>query len=557
MISMPSGWQKLSKCQAIGKSKNWGVQTGKRSGITVVDVDIKKNKNGMDSLLDVDIDLDDYQTYKWRISLLYDERFKTSANVLPGVDVRNDNGCVFAGERYEVVNDVDPVDMPEELYEALYQCKKNTYTMSPILDRSNVEMIGDHQLDFEINHKYYDLIKLLPRKWFNDHDKWMKPAYAIYNCSELDKTVAFSTWIKLLRDFSDQFNEREAKRCWNELRIDVDKPCTLGTIRQVVKREDKDGYQAWCLAYPSTSKSGGQSAKVLADAKRIDDIKAELFQQLCANIEQIDANLIRDANDIEFNTLLMNDDEAYNVEDLALLLRQTTIRVENNGDAMFYVKEINETKYKRQYVASIRFEYKFDIEYKDEIFSLKLLNILPAVMKSVNYKKVVLEPYGAFDSDDSSKRRNFNLFSGLLHKYENDFVADNSIVDVWLTHLTSVIANNDEPVYNYLLKYFKHILVNPMEKTGTVIIIKVDNSDRAVMSKFKNLITADEVQIEYKGKEPVTLSDFCNYIEISNNDFASFIEESDRRSLCLETNNMMIGNRSYFNIYWAADFSLL
>ncbi|ETP27751.1 hypothetical protein F442_22970 [Phytophthora nicotianae P10297] len=191
-------------------------------------------------------------------------------------------------------------------------------------------MIGDHQLDFEINQKYYDLIKLLPRKWFNDHDKWMKPAYALYNCSGLDKTAAFSTWIKLLRDFSDQFNEREAKRCWNELRIDVGKPCTLGTIRQVVKEEDKDGYQAWCLAYPSTSKRDGQSAKVLADAeqKRIDDIKAELFQQLCANIEQIDANVIRDANDIEFNTLLMNDDEAYNVEDLALLLRQTIIRVE-------------------------------------------------------------------------------------------------------------------------------------------------------------------------------------------------------------------------------------
>ncbi|GMF66309.1 unnamed protein product [Phytophthora lilii] len=207
--------------------------------------------------------------------------------------------------------------------------------MTPILDRSNVEMIGDHQLDIEISQKCYDLMKRLPRMWFNDYDKWMKPAYAIYNCSELDKT-----------------------------------PCTLGTIRQVVKKEDKDGYQAWCLAYPSTSKRGGQSAKVLADAG-IDDIKAELFQQLCANIEQIDASVIRDVNDIEFNTLLMNDDESYNVGDLALLLRQTIIRVENNGDAMFYVKEIDETKYKRQYVASIRFvprgmgqlkEYKFDIE---------------------------------------------------------------------------------------------------------------------------------------------------------------------------------------------------
>ncbi|GMF16610.1 unnamed protein product [Phytophthora lilii] len=117
-------------------------------------------------------------------------------------------------------------------------------------------------------------------------------------------------------------------------------------------------------------------------------------------------------------------------------------RVDNNDDAMFYVnliKEINETKYKRQYVASIRFvprgmgqlkEYKFAIEYKDDIFSFKLLGILLAVKKSINYKKVVLEPYGEFDIDDSSKRRNFNLFSGLLHNYEDDFVADNSIVDM-------------------------------------------------------------------------------------------------------------------------------
>jgi hypothetical protein len=65
---------------------------------------------------------------------------------------------------------------------------------------------------------------------------------------------------------------------------------------------------------------------------------------LCTNIEQNDASAIRDTNAVKFNTLLMNNDEAYNVGDLALLLRQTIIRVENNSDAMFYVKEINETK---------------------------------------------------------------------------------------------------------------------------------------------------------------------------------------------------------------------
>jgi hypothetical protein len=70
------------------------------------------------------------------------------------------------------------------------------------------------------------------------------------------------------------------------------------------------------------------------------------------------------------------------------------------------------------------------------------------------------------------------------------------------------------------------------------------------MNKFKNLITAEETQIEYKGKEPFTIKDFVNYVVISNHDFASFIEESDRRALCLKTNDEMIGNREYFANYW-------
>jgi hypothetical protein len=39
-----------------------------------------------------------------------------------------------------------------------------------------------------------------------------------------------------------------------------------------------------------------------------------------------------------------------------------------------------------------------------------------------------------------------------------------------------VVANGNEAVYAYLLNYFKHILVNPMEKTGTVIVIKANKA---------------------------------------------------------------------------------
>jgi hypothetical protein len=48
----------------------------------------------------------------------------------------------------------------------------------------------------------------------------------------------------------------------------------------------------------------------------------------------------------------------------------------------------------------------------------------------------------------------------------------------------------------------------------------------------------------------LVVGDFSNYVVISNNDFASLIEESDRRALCLETSNDMVGDRKYFNNYW-------
>jgi hypothetical protein len=78
----------------------------------------------------------------------------------------------------------------------------------------------------------------------------------------------------------------------------------------------------------------------------------------------------------------------------------------------------------------------------------------------------------------------------------------------------------------------------------------IDNKDMALTIKFKNLITVDEQQIKYKGKEPFTIKDFVNYVVFSNNDFASFIEESDRRALCMKTIDMMIGNSEYFANYW-------
>ncbi|KAL8007166.1 hypothetical protein Plhal703r1_c04g0021791 [Plasmopara halstedii] len=131
----------------------------------------------------------------------------------------------------------------------------------------------------------------------------------------------------LQRDFLNQFNERQAQRCWSELKMDVGKPCISKSCRR-----DKNGYLAWCSAYPSTSKSGGQSAKVLADAEQ----------------KHIDGKAV-----VMLTSMLKR------------LTKQNT-----NANIRFEPRGLGQLT-----------KDKFNIEYKYEIISLKLLEIFLAVKK--------------------------------------------------------------------------------------------------------------------------------------------------------------------------------
>jgi hypothetical protein len=69
-----------------------------------------------------------------------------------------------------------------------------------------------------------------------------------------------------------------------------------------------------------------------------------------------------------------------------------------------FVKIMAEYKYKRSRVDAIKFEprkpsqmkqYSFSIEHENDIRTLCLSNILDRAKQHINFKKVVVEPYGA------------------------------------------------------------------------------------------------------------------------------------------------------------------
>jgi len=371
--------------------------------------------------------------------------------------------------------------------------------------------------------------------------------------------------------------------------------------------------------YPLDIENMGYSASMTYEVKKsnistkkqtADDKLLEFYTELGGAISSLDKNLISVNDGIEFNDLLMHY-ETFSVDELALMIRQTIVRVENSGEPVYFVKEMFENKYKRTLVRSIRYalkpsnamsKYDVSIVRGDDVLTVKLSDVLSSVRQHISYRKAVNEPYGALEHNTSDKRQAFNLYPGFIHAYDETFAPDSKIVSTWADHIKHVLANDDDAVYTHLLRIFKHMLINPMDKTGTIIIIKgvqgsgknsvfdvfyryvlgpqvslttpnldlvvgrfnairqsliaccldeaLDAMDRSANNKFKNLITADEVQIEQKGKDAYTVADYCNYCVISNNDFASLVEESDRRAFCMETNNSKKGDKAYWKNYY-------
>jgi hypothetical protein len=216
--------------------------------------------------------------------------------------------------------------------------------------------------------------------------------------------------------------------------------------------------------------------------------------------------------------------------------------------------------------------------------------------KGIMYRNVDVVPHSPLISPNLNNT--FNLFGSYQHKYDPHFVINQSLVDLWVNHIREVLGAGVESTGEYLLNWFAHLLQCPEAKTGTVPLIKgtqgcgknlpinvfqryvlnpsltitcpdmdklfsrfnavrlgkiltvldeaVDSRDRRMNNKMKNFITEERLQIEQKGRDTVEVSDFSNYIIITNNDFASIIEKNDRRYACLIASDHRVGDRSYF-----------
>lgn len=254
-------WKNLTSRPTKIDNDYFFVRTGKVSGITIIDVDRKNNKDGFAELKRVGIEVKDYRNVCASIKtpsgmrhyvFKYDERLATGANVygLEGVDIRNDDGVVFAGKHYRVISIPEQLGrIPDDLYNKLCNSVNKTSNNKNEIIRKNDRDLRAEHFDIidedNIDDKYYELCNLLEDKWFNDFDKWVKIGYALYNESSVDKDTALNTWLKLLEDRSDKYDQIECLRIWDRQSEEGKYKVNMGTIVNSVSQTNKEAYEQW------------------------------------------------------------------------------------------------------------------------------------------------------------------------------------------------------------------------------------------------------------------------------------------------------------------------
>ena len=215
---------------------------------------------------------------------------------------------------------------------------------------------------------------------------------------------------------------------------------------------------------------------------------------------------------------------------------------------------------------------------------------------SKNYKYAIefAPPPNTVNNDEI-----FNLYTGLeieKNKYKHEKNID---ISPWLNHL-KILCNNEDETFNYILKWLAHLIQKPGELNniatcfksgegsgkniffnhfqkyiiGYIYCFETSDPENTIFSRFnscqmnklftvineatssgcykncdrlKDLITAEKLNIEFKGKTTITIKNYCRYLFTTNNNNVFNITLDDRRFVLVKCSDEKKGDKEYFN----------
>jgi hypothetical protein len=585
-------WGKLDKSKINPNHTHLSILCGKINGIMVLDFDKEK---GMDLFKKFEHTFNTYiedSTNGFKhVFIKYDNDINELLTTINPINFKDTSMDILSDGRFCITSKSNNAKSINEISKEF----KN-YLIS--LCEEPKEMLEEHSL------KYYNLLSLLDDKYFKNYELWVEPAYALYNENSINNLVAFTTWVKLLElKAGNNYNYEEAKNIWynvipktNDNKIKHNEAIiTMAKFKKIIGGSNTMNYNSWKNEYEPIIKK--EKTKSNSDLKQEEN---EVYETICDSIidciNSFGKSMIYDDNKVSFSDVCKLHKHNINIEDIALLFNQTYINIFQRGSLFLVIKEINDYRcpktkeYKFNTIFNkIEFAKEFsnkimvNILYENTPHTIRLSQLIFDISSKVNvYDNISFYPYGS-NSIDTTPKNIFNIFTGFLHKYEPEFVYDESIVNTFLKMYKEILCNGVEKSCNFEINKLAHILQYPEIKTGAVSIFKagqgvgksfllmflmnyvfgkhlsitiynheqlisrfnshlmgklfcileegVDLGNTKDISMFKGLVRCPTINIEYKGINVSDCMDCCmNFFIATNNDYNRLLGESDERT---------------------------
>jgi hypothetical protein len=268
------------------------------------------------------------------------------------------------------------------------------------------------------------------------------------------------------------------------------------------------------------------------------------------------------------------------------------------GKAMYVIKNLSSKSDEITY--TFVKEHNFNNSYgKNKIGNTTVKAAIEKIKYKISYQGISFQP--ALQPPSIPREdQPFELFGGFAIDYDPNFAVDSSKFGRLLWHIREIWCCGDEERFVYVMNWFASMIQRPDVKVGTAILLKsrqgrgknivVDfigkkllgkhlyaycNDIEQVIGRFngilmnklltccdeisnyggahksndklKSLITEEQINIEHKGMEMITIDDRNRYIFLTNNDWPIKVEPGDRRYVCLELDSTKNLSPDYYD----------
>lgn len=623
-------WKGLDESIPVDLEKNnIAILTGQKSGITALDIDT--SNDGMETweLIKQHIDIPDTPTARTPsggLHLLFNHVpcIANSTNMITmfdhgikkkvGIDTRNDGGYIcappsvyqtdkpdkqqFNGIKYEWITEPteEVADMPQALIDMLMARTAivRTFNTTSIYNISDIESepvrttYTPKQSTIADTSNIRDVVMGLNPARADDRDDWVKVIFALGTIAR----QSGENLSGLAIEFSKQSDKFSTESDVLEKYDNTKEAYTAATLYDMLKKDNPTLFKSLC-------KKQTQQLPDFSDPAT----QRELIERFIEP-EELD-------DDEQEPEWFYQDNSKFKVEayakkyDINNFFKACIFHIENGGNHYVLTKNRDDQgliSYKK--ISSVPFQKLNDFEVWDKSDGkmVKMSDLANKHYISNTYSNEVFRPY-CIKNPLSSQY--VNTFNGFRFKFrERKFSEPPASISLILWHIKSVLADDDDRVYMFIIRWTGHLFRYPEIKPNIALILysflkgvgkniyteflrniltdqlyfQTADIDQLLKNfnagfsrvllkvldeatsgctiktaqKMKNVITRTMKAVEPKGGEVYTVPDYDRYIITSNTPQPIKPEVGQRRYQMCKVSDRMVNNKPYFDKLRAA-----